>query len=200
MLYLGIDIVKNSHVSILIDENKTVLFKTFSFPNSVEGAESLIQKLPSSDVEVGMEATGHYWISLYYFLISKDFSVHVINPIQTDAWYHGFEVRKRKTDVIDSPIIADFLRYDNFIETSLADENMRSLRDLSRFRVYLVSSIGDLKRKVITLLDQVFPEYASIFSDILVKLLLKFLNKSLLLKILNKLLVISYLHCWNIFI
>ena len=49
---------------------------------------------------------------------------------------------------------------------SLIDENMRSLRDLSRFRVYLVFSIGDLKRKVIALLDQVFPEYASTFSDI----------------------------------
>lgn len=166
MLYLGIDIGKNSHVATLIDENKTVLFKAFSFPNSIEGVESLIQKLPSSDVEIGMEATGHYWLSLYSFLISKDFSVHVINPIQTDAWRHGFEVRKRKTDVIDSLIIADLLRYGNFVETSLADENLRSLRDLSRFRVYLVSSIGDLKRKVIALLDQVFPEYASTFSDI----------------------------------
>lgn len=166
MLYLGIDIGKNSHVATLIDENKTVLFKAFSFHNSVEGAESLIQKLPSSDVEIGLEATGHYWLSLYSFLISKNFSIHVINPIQTDAWRHGFEVRKRKTDVIYSLIIADLLRYGNFVETSLADENMRSLRDLSRFRVYLVSSIGDLKRKVIALLDQVFPEYTSTFSDI----------------------------------
>lgn len=141
--------VKNSHVASLIDENKSVLFKAFSFSNSVEGAESLIQKLPSSDVEIGMEATGHYWLSLYSFLISKNFSVHVINPIQTDAWRHGFEVRKRKTDVIASLIIADLLRYGNFVDTSLTDENIRSLRDFSRFRVYLVSSIGDLKRKVI---------------------------------------------------
>ena len=74
MLYLGIDIGKNSHVATLIDENKTVLFKAFSFPNSVEGAESLIQKLPSTDVEIGIEATGHYWLSLYSFLFSKDFN------------------------------------------------------------------------------------------------------------------------------
>lgn len=73
MLYLGIDIGKNSHVATLIDE-KTVLFKAFSFHNSVEGAESLIQKLSSSDVEIGMETTGHYWLSLYSFLISKGFN------------------------------------------------------------------------------------------------------------------------------
>ena len=41
-----------------------------------------------------------------------------------------------------------------------------SLRNLSRFRNYLVSSISDLKRKVICILDQVFPEYQSIFSDV----------------------------------
>ena len=35
-----------------------------------------------------------------------------------------------------------------------------------RFRNYLVSSIGDLKRKVICVLDQVFPEYQSVFSDV----------------------------------
>ena len=39
-------------------------------------------------------------------------------------------------------------------------------RNLSRFRNYLISSIGDLKRKVICVLDQVFPEYQSVFSDI----------------------------------
>ena len=41
-----------------------------------------------------------------------------------------------------------------------------SLRNLSRFRSYLISSIGDLKRKTIALLDQVFPEYASSFSNV----------------------------------
>ena len=81
MLYLGIDIGKNSHVAILIDENKTVLFKAFSFPNSVEGAESLIQKFPSSNIEIGMEATEHYWLSLYSFLISKDFNKSLFKHI-----------------------------------------------------------------------------------------------------------------------
>jgi len=63
-------------------------------------------------------------------------------------------------------IIADLIRYGDFIETSLSDEDTMSLRNLSRFRNYLVSSISDLKRKVICVLDQVFPEYQSIFSNV----------------------------------
>lgn len=171
MLYLGIDIGKNTHVASLIDETAKPLFKAFSFSNTAEGANSLIEKLSvhigsPAEVEVGMEATGHYWLSIYSFLVKNSFVVHVVNPIQTDGWRKGTEIRKRKTDIIDSVLIADLIRYGDFVETSLSDEDTMSLRNLSRFRSYLVSSIGDLKRKVICVLDQVFPEYQSVFSDV----------------------------------
>lgn len=168
MFYLGIDIGKNTHVASLVDDKKKVIFKAFSFSNSIDGAESLILKLIpfKNKLEIGMEATGHYWLSLYSYLVEKNFTVRVINPIQTDGWRQGIEIRKRKTDIIDSLLIADLLRYGDFVETSLSNEDYLSLRNLSRFRSYLVSSIGDLKRKTIALLDQVFPEYASSFSNI----------------------------------
>lgn len=168
MFYLGIDIGKNTHVASLVDDKKKVIFKAFSFSNSIDGAESLILKLETfkNELEVGMEATGHYWLSLYSYLVEKNFTVRVINPIQTDGWRQGIEIRKRKTDIIDSLLIADLLRYGDFVETSLYNEDYLSLRNLSRFRSYLISSIGDLKRKTIALLDQVFPEYASSFSNI----------------------------------
>ena len=168
MFYLGIDIGKNTHVASLVDDKKNVIFKAFSFSNSINGAESLVLKLEAfkNELEVGMEATGHYWLSLYSYLIEKNFTVRVINPIQTDGWRQGIEIRKRKTDIIDSLLIADLLRYGDFVETSLSNEDYLSLRNLSRFRSYLISSIGDLKRKTIALLDQVFPEYASSFSNI----------------------------------
>ena len=171
MLYLGIDIAKNIHVASLIDDNAKLLFKAFSFANTTEGGEGLLAKLyahfhTAAEVEIGMEATVHYWLSLYSFLVEKGFVVHVVNPIQTDGWRKGTEIRKRKTDTIDSILIAELIRYGDFLETSLADENIMSLRNLSRFRQYLVGSIGDLKRKAVCVLDQIFPEYASVFSDV----------------------------------
>ena len=171
MMYLGIDIGKNTHVASLIDESAKPLFKAFSFCNTVDGANSLIGKISHhassvSEVEIGMEATGHYWLSVYSFLVERGYCVYVVNPIQTDGWRKGVEIRNRKNDAIDSVLIADLIRYGDFVETSLADENTMSLRNLSRFRNYLVSSIGDLKRKVICILDQVFPEYQSVFSNI----------------------------------
>lgn len=171
MLYLGIDIGKNNHVASLINEKGKIMFKAFSFSNTTDGGESLIAKLntfvsSANDVEIGMEATGHYWLSIYSFLVEKGLVIHVVNPIQTDGWRKGIEIRKRKTDIIDSVLIADLIRYGDFLETSLADENTMSLRNLSRFRNYLINSISDLKRKTICVLDQVFPEYQSVFSNI----------------------------------
>ena len=155
----------------MMDESGKVVFKAFSFPNTSDGGHALFSKLASyspspDDFEIGMEATGHYWLSVYSFLFEKKFLLHVINPIQTDGWRRGTEIRKRKNDIIDSVLIADLIRYGQFVETRLADEDLFSLRSLTRFRTCLVESISDLKRKVVCVLDQVFPEYQSIFSDI----------------------------------
>ena len=169
MLYLGVDIGKNSHVASLMDDAGKVVFKGFSFPNTTDGGGHLLAKLstyPVSEIEVGLEATGHYWLAAYSFLIENGFVVHVINPILTDGWRKGVEIRKRKTDTIDSVLIADLIRYGDFVETHLSDETMLSMRNLCRFRGYLVESVSDLKRKIICVLDQVFPEYQLVFKQV----------------------------------
>ena len=66
-------------------------------------------------------------------------------------------------------MIADLIRYGNFLETTLACEDILSFSNLSRFRNYLAQSSSDLKRKAISVLGQVFPEYETIFSNILGK-------------------------------
>ena len=171
MFYLGIDIAKNTHVASLIDEKGKNIFKGFSFSNSTDGRRSLLQIIQKyadfSNVVIGMEATGHYWLSVYSFLYDYNFhSIHVINPIQTDGWRKGTEIRKRKNDIIDSILIADLIRYGDFVETTLSNEDIFALRNICRMRNYLVQSAGDLKRKIICVLDQVFPEYQYIFSNI----------------------------------
>jgi transposase len=154
-----------------MDTTGKLLFKGLSFSNTTTGGEKLLEHLNQhvneySEVCIGMESTGHYWLALYSFLFEKGFLIHVINPIQTDGWRKGIEIRKRKTDTIDSALIADLIRYGAFVESALADETLFSLRTLTRFRTYLVDSISDLKRKVICVLDQVFPEYENVFSDV----------------------------------
>lgn len=168
MFYLGIDIGKRTHVASVMNDTGKILLKGFSFSNTTEGAEALtsaLHKFSTSpeDFIVGMEATGHYWLALFSYLDERQFLTHVLNPIQTDGWRNASNIRKRKTDTIDSILIADLIRYGDFTDTSLMDENIISLKNLSRYRTYLVGTTSDFKRKVIAVLDQIFPEYETLF-------------------------------------
>lgn len=87
MFYVGIDIAKNNHEASIIDYNGKLMTGSFSFSNSVKGLEKFKRiissfSLSSNNCIIGMEATGHYWISLYSFLVDLGFTCIAINPIQ----------------------------------------------------------------------------------------------------------------------
>jgi transposase len=169
MLYLGIDIGKNNHEAGIISDDKPC-GKSLRFSNTAEGFEKLLKfvatKNPQGDaLRVGMEATGHYWLSLYSFLHKAGFSISVINPIQSDS-LRNFNIRQTKTDSVDCFLVAEVIRFSQCAETHLADEDMVALRNLARFRESMVDTCSDYKRQTIALLDQVFPEYEKLFSDV----------------------------------
>ena len=169
MFYIGIDIAKHNHEASIIDSNGSLLCESISFSNSQKGCEKLIALLERFSVTIdnciiGMEATGHYWLSVYSFLFELGFDLKVINPIQSDA-FRKMYIRQTKNDSKDSFVIAQIMRFGQFSSSSLFDENVMALRQLSRYRLFLVDDCSDWKRKVICLLDQVFPEYNKLFSD-----------------------------------
>ena len=169
MFYVGIDIAKKNHEASIIDSNGKLLDKSISFSNSQAGSSKLISLLEkynisTSNVVIGMEATGHYWLSLYSHLLDLEYTVYVINPIQSDA-FRKMYIRQTKNDSKDSFVIAQIMRFGEFSTTSLANDDIMSLRQLSRYRLALVDECSDWKRKCIAILDQVFPEYSKLFSD-----------------------------------
>lgn len=171
MYYIGIDIAKKRHEVCFLNEEGDVLDgNSFNISNTASGLDKLQTALnkyglkPDNSV-VGMEATGHYWLVLYSWLIEQDFHVKVINPIVTDA-YRNMLIRKTKNDRIDAEVVARVLKMGEYQETSVLEDDTMALRQLCRYRLSLIQTTGDLKRKVIALLDQVFPEYNTIFSDV----------------------------------
>lgn len=89
----------------------------------------------------------------------------MINPLQSDA-LRNLYIRQTKTDTQDAFLIAEVLRFGQCRPTTLADETLIALRQLSRFRFHLVDTLADAKRRALALLDQVFPEYDQYFSDV----------------------------------
>lgn len=170
MFYIGIDIAKHNHEAVILDNNGDIIEKPFSFKNTADGCNKILAAFTKHDISkdnviIAMEATGHYWLSVYSFFVDYCFDVKVVNPIQTDA-FRSLSIRKCKNDVIDSINIAKLIRFGEYSSCKVPDENVIALKNLSRYRFYLVDCCSDLKRKAIALLDQVFPEYADLFSNL----------------------------------
>lgn len=169
MFYIGIDIAKRSHQAAVTDASGELIVKPFSFKNSALGFAQFLSVLEENSVAysccvIGLEATGHYWYPLYFFLVEQKFTVKVFNPIQTAA-FREIAIRKVKNDNHDSIMIADFTRFGRYSETYIPSEAMLALKNLSRFRLSVSDLCSDLKRRTLVLLDQIFPEYSSVFSD-----------------------------------
>ena len=70
-----------------------------------------VRKL-NQPVEFAMEATGHYWFSLYAHLRQDNQTVRVVNPLQADAF-----------------IIAEVLRIGRYTKIEVLPENIHALRE-----------------------------------------------------------------------
>lgn len=136
MFYIGIDIAKQFHQVAFLNDGGNVIVKPFVFQNSNQGFEKLVVAFTKYGISkdncvIAMEATGHYWFALYFFLSDLGFSVKVLNPIQTDA-FRDLSIRKVKNDVIDSINIAELLRFGKFPNA------LSPTKTLSRLKTYLV--------------------------------------------------------------
>lgn len=168
MFYLGIDIAKVNHVASLISEDGSILVKAIKFTNSIEGLQKLLDSISNFDtsqIYCAMEATGTYWLSLFSALTDKGFNVSVFNPYQIKSFRGAYNNRKQKNDVIDSILIANFLSFNGTEQTSLPNDDLLALKNLTRYRSNLVDNICKAKTQVTGILDKVFPEYSDLFSD-----------------------------------
>lgn len=170
MYIVGVDIAKRAHEAIIINDSGAVIQKPFSFQNTSQGFEKFLSKLhkispEKDDFIIAMESTSHYWIAFYSALFRKEYQVKVMNPIQSDA-LRNLYIRQVKTDAHDCFVIAEVIRFGHYSEGAIQSTEYYELRELCRARTFIVDMCADLKKKVIALLDQVFPEYETLFTDI----------------------------------
>ncbi len=169
MISVGIDVGKRSHEVCLLDADGQQIGRFFRFQHSRQGMTSLVELLrrQSEPCIIALEATGHYWLALYHHLLQDGFTVVTVNPLQSHA-YRRSTIRKVKNDRRDAWIIADLLRIGRVRPGYVPGPDIQPLRDLARFRMELVDQVGDAKRRILGVLDKVFPEYESLFSSVFI--------------------------------
>jgi transposase len=170
VIAVGIDIAKRTHEACFMRQDGQVLGRTRRFRNTRHGVEALLDDLQQlrAPATIGLEATGHYWLALHEALVRAGHAVQVLNPLQTHA-YRQTTIRKVKNDRKDAWLIADVVRIGRGRAAYVPDATILQLRELTRFRWGVVDQIGDAKRRALSVLDRVFPEYEALFSDVFIK-------------------------------
>ena len=182
MYIVGIDIGKNHHEASIVSPEGKQIGRSLRFATTHKGADSLMsfifKNIGNSPCVFGMEATGHYWYPIYSFLKAKGYTIYVINPIQSDSLRKMY-IRQTKNDSIDSFLIAEVIRFGQFTTTSMADENILAMRQLCRYRDSVISSRTEIKLRISTIMEQIFPEYEKQFSSLWVSTSMGILEKYL---------------------
>ena len=169
MIFVGIDVSKDKHDCFITNSDGEILFDSFTVTNNIEGFEDLFQKINSvsndlTKVKVGLEATGHYSYNILGFLLNKNLTVYVINPLHTSLYRKSLSLRKTKTDKVDSQTVATMLMSDVDLKPYSNElYHNEELKSLSRYRFDKVQERAKLKSSVSRLVNILFPELEKLF-------------------------------------
>ena len=180
MIYIGIDISKYKHDCFICSNTGEVIIENLSFENNKKGFQKfadLLKPYDNSNVHIGMEATGHYGLNLKLFLEKNNYSFMEFNPLLVKEFAKSLTLRKTKTDKVDATIICQKLMSVPYKPNSKLFYHKYSIKSLTRLRETLIKQRSKYLVQVTNILDILFPEFKSFFSN-------RFSNTSLF--ILNK--------------
>lgn len=177
-----IDVSKNtSHVQGFINSIKTPVSKPFKIDhtltefNKIKDLYNKLVDLTNLKPLVIFEYTGVYHKCLIQFLELEKYDYHAVSPLKS-AKHRNSEIRNAKTDKRDCKNLADMFYSDKLGTFYKHNSLYTNLKELNR--AYHTNKIHLQKLEVTLneLIDTIFPCFDNLFSDLLSKSALDFLE------------------------
>jgi transposase len=169
-LVVGMDIAKSKHYACFADERGRVLKKSFPVFQTREGFEAFYQvilqamkEFGKTEVLVGIEPTGHYWLNLAYFLADLGIPLVMINPMHVKRSKELDDNLPTKHDAKDALVIARLMKDGRFSYPRILKGIEAELRVGSTLRANLAEELASVKNQMIRWLDRYFPEFTRVF-------------------------------------
>jgi len=177
MIIVGIDVASEKHDYFMLHQETGTVFSTSSVTirNDEEGYKKLHKDIQSfcgatgdSNVHIGLESTGIYHTNIIAFLLSQDYKVMMINPILTNMTRKASRVHSPKNDNLDAQTICKYMidHSDEFSPYTPSLYHKTALKSLSRKRFFISRELRKAKLAVNNLVQLVFPEFKSLFTNI----------------------------------
>jgi len=169
MIYIGIDWADKSHAVCITDDAGNEL-DNFVINHNHGGFDDLygrIAKLASSpaDVQIAIETKETLIVD---FLGELGYTLHFINPKQTDRLRDRYRMSNSKDDGFDARVLSKALRTDGCLFNALSplDDISLAIRVLCRTRVGLVHRKVAVQNETTTYLKRYFPLALNLFGGI----------------------------------
>ncbi|MFD1040506.1 IS110 family transposase [Virgibacillus byunsanensis] len=170
-LIIGVDIAKQTHVARAQDFRGVQFGKPLYLENSMEGFQTfnhwmneLTAQHKKSDVIIGMEPTGHYWLPLAYWLMEKRLKVVVVNPAHVKKSKELDDNSPTKNDVKDARVISRLIQDGRYSEPHLPEGIYAELREGMNMYEQLMKDLQAVQGRVHQWIDRYFPEYTTVFA------------------------------------
>jgi transposase len=171
-LVIGIDVAKEIQVARAVTYRGIEVGKPHSFTNDLPGFEqfnhwmqSLQHQHGKTEVVIGMEPTGHYWLNLAHWLLDQKCEVVVVNPYHVKLNKENRDNSPTKNDIKDALVIADMVKNGYFSALRLPTGKFEELRILFSSREFAVKQFVSVQNQIHRWLDIWFPEYHQVFKD-----------------------------------
>ena len=172
-LVIGMDIAKHKHYASMVDERGLLLKKSFPVYQSRQGFEYFYNQILASmkefgktEVIVGIEPTGHYWLNLAYYLDDCGIPLVMCNPMHVNRSKELDDNLQTKNDIKDALVIARLIKDGRYSYPRILKETEAELRVGATLKGNLSEELGALKNKIIRWTDRYFPEFPQVFPSL----------------------------------
>src|SRR5699024_4174778 len=171
-LIIGIDIAKDKHVARAQDDRGFEFGKRLIFDNRIDGFEQLLKWISriqeehdKSEMIIGAEPTGHYWLSLAYYLRAQGINFVLVNPMHVKKAKELDDNSPTKNDTKDARVIAQLVKDGRYSVPNLLDGIYAELREGIKLRDQLVKHLITIDNRIQNHIQRYFPEFNDVFKD-----------------------------------
>ncbi|MBP1967906.1 IS110 family transposase [Paenibacillus aceris] len=169
-IVVGVDIAQEAHVARAVNFRGVALGNPLEFSNDEDGFKSLdrwirdlLASYKLSQVIVGMEPTGHYWLSLAGWLKNKEIETVLVNPHLVKKNKENRDNTRSKSDKKDALVIADMVKNGYYSPVRFHSSEYEELRVLMANRDTVVKRLVSAVNQIHRWVDIVFPELRQVF-------------------------------------
>ena len=126
--YIGLDTHRETIHGTAMDKDGEVI-RSENFQNTKEALQEFMKEFPTWNTVIAIEAC-NFWRGCYKILKEIGYTVKLANPVMCHKIAH-----EKKTDKVDSKILADLTRVKYLPEVYIPSEEVCKMRDLTRHKI-----------------------------------------------------------------